>query len=536
MFFRSLARASTLFSAFVAALLTLLTTASHATTPVWTGAPIAAQFVNNRVIINLKDQGVLRGGPTINVSIGQVFVDGQPSTTVGVTLPFQSGICLAIEDEGFDVESTTVTVLLTATNGLDETATQEVDIVRQDGGSVDPENSQQVNACFDPNSRPDADAGPDQTVNQGATVTLDGSGSSDADPDTVLTYTWFDLTEDRTLGQSTTPQLQVVLAPGVHDIELSVTDDSGDGEIGFDIDNVEITVNNAVLPTANAGPDQTINDTDGLSGEVVTLNGTASTDPDGTITQYQWTQQIDPDNIATLGEEATITVRLDDGVNTIRLEVTDDAGNNSFDEVIITVNGPTQPTANAGPDRNVADSDGEPGESVTLDASASTDPDGQIASYQWLRRIDVEQTESLGFGQTLTVTLPDGENDILLIVTDTSQNQSNDSVLITVAEPSEEVDLSDIPNLTPNQRRMANKLDGMCDALAQREADEVSLSVDQVDLLSKCRGIRSAQNSTANQIRARRRCCSRTRSTRASWIDSSRCAAARRASASPAST
>jgi outer membrane autotransporter protein len=500
MFFRSLARASTLFSAFVAALFMFLTTAAHATVPVWTGAPIAAQFVNNNVIINLKDQGVLRGGPTINVSVDAIFVDGQPSASVSVVNAFQGGICLGIGDQGF--EGTTVTVRLTATNGLDQSATQEVDIVRQDGGSVDPENSQQVTACFDQNSPPVADAGPDQTVNQGATVTLDGSGSSDADADTVLTYTWFDLNEDRTLGQSTTPQLQVVLAPGVHDIELSVTDDSGDGETGFALDNVQITVNNAVLPSASAGLDQTVNDTDGLSGEVVTLNGSASTDPDGTIAEYQWGLQIDPETIQPLGTGATITVRLADGINDVRLQVTDNAGNDSTDDVVITINAPAVPTANAGPDRNVADSDGQAGERVTLDASASTDPDDAIASYEWLRVVDVEQSESLGFGQQLTVTLPDGDNTIILVVTDNSENTSTDTVVITVAEPSPEVTLSEIPNLTPNQRRMANKLDGMCDALAQREADEVSLSVDQVDLLAKCRGIRTALNSTANQIEA----------------------------------
>lgn len=408
MFFRSLARASTLFSvsALAGVMLTLLTTAAHAAEPVWTGAPIQAQFVNNDLIINLKDQGVLRGGPPINVAVGTVFVDGQPSVTVSVTNAFQGGICLNIGDRGFDVESTTITVQLTATNGLRETSTQEVDIVRQDGGSVDPENSQQVQDCFDPNSRPTANAGPDQTVNDGATVTLDGSASTD-DPGGVLTYTWFDNTADKTLGSGTTPQLQVTLAPGVHDIELTVTDESGDGEIDTDADNVQITVGAAVAPTANAGADRTI-----------------------------------------------------------------------------------------------PDSDGEPGESVTLDASASNDPDGTIVSYEWSRLVDAETSELLGNGATLTVTLPDGANQITLVVTDNAGRVSTDQVVITVGVPPEEVELSDIPNLTPNERRMANKLDGMCGALAQRESNEQSLSVDQVDLLTKCRGIRSASNSTANQIQA----------------------------------
>jgi hypothetical protein len=39
------------------------------------------------------------------------------------------------------------------------------------------------------NQNPIANAGPDQTVNEGDSVTLDGSGSTDPDSDT-LTYTW----------------------------------------------------------------------------------------------------------------------------------------------------------------------------------------------------------------------------------------------------------------------------------------------------------------------------------------------------------
>ena len=259
-------------------------------------------------------------------------------------------------------------------------------------------------------------------------------------------------------------------------------------------------------PTANAGPDRTINDTDGADGESVTLDasGTVDPDPDNTLT-YTW---FDITTDSTLGTSTSpqLTVTLAQGVHDIDLLVTDDSGeegsDSSNDEVTITINAPVIPTANAGPDRNVPDSDGQPGESITLDGSASTDTDGTIASYTWFRRIDAESTEELGTGQTLTVTLPDGTNDIELVVADNAGNQSADRVLITIAVAPEDVELSEIPNLTPNQRRMANKLDGMCDALAQRELDEVALTADQADLLTKCRGIRSTANTTANQIEA----------------------------------
>ena len=98
--------------------------------------------------------------------------------------------------------------------------------------------------------------------------------------------------------------------------------------------------------------------------------------------------------------------------------------------------------------------------------------------------------------------LPDGVNNIILAVIDNAGIPSVDTVVITVAEALEDVVLSEIPNLTPNQRRMAGKLDGMCDALAALDSGETPLTGDRADLLAKCRGLRSVANSITNQIDA----------------------------------
>jgi outer membrane autotransporter protein len=414
MFFRSLARASILFGAFVGAL--LLTTATHAAAPVWSGNPIRADFDDTLLRINLKTQDVIRGGPPVNVTVGNVIVDGQISSVVGIQPfnPFQANtVCLQIQDVDFTpATNTTVAVQITATNGLQQSATFTIPVVLQPGPSIDLDNVPQVQACLDPNAAPVANAGLDQTRNDtdgqaGENVTLNGSASSDPNPGTVLTYTWFDGARTPIAGPTTAPTAVVHLAAGTHTITLQVRDDSGDSEIGF-----------------------------------------------------------------------------------------------AEDELQITVNGPAIPTANAGPDRNIPDSDGEPGESVTLDGSGSTDTDGTLASFTWSRQVNVEQTELLGTGQTLTVRLPDGANDIILVVTDNAGIPSVDNVTINVAEAAADVVLSEIPNLTPNERRMANKLDGMCDALAALESGEAQLTGDQLDLLTKCRGLRSAVNSVANQVDA----------------------------------
>ena len=64
----------------------------------------------------------------------------------------------------------------------------------------------------------------------------------------------------------------------------------------------------------------------------VVLDGTGSTDPDGTIVSYTWTGSPDPDDIA------QPTVHLPAGVHTFSLVVTDNDGNDSdADTVTITV-------------------------------------------------------------------------------------------------------------------------------------------------------------------------------------------------------
>jgi len=85
-------------------------------------------------------------------------------------------------------------------------------------------------------------------------------------------------------------------------------------------------------PVADAGMDQTVTDADDSGAEDVTLDGSASTDADGTIASWSWA--VDGTEIAT-GEMATVS--FDVGVTTVVLTVTDDGGATGTDEVMITV-------------------------------------------------------------------------------------------------------------------------------------------------------------------------------------------------------
>ncbi|MEN6384976.1 MAG: LamG-like jellyroll fold domain-containing protein [Phycisphaerales bacterium] len=92
-----------------------------------------------------------------------------------------------------------------------------------------------------------------------------------------------------------------------------------------------------LAPTANAGQDQTVQDTDGNGSQSVTLNSAGSSDSDGTISSYTWLE-----NNASIASGASPTVNLTVGTHTITLRVTDNGGLTATDIVVITVTAPTQ--------------------------------------------------------------------------------------------------------------------------------------------------------------------------------------------------
>ncbi|MGH6690241.1 MAG: S8 family serine peptidase, partial [Gammaproteobacteria bacterium] len=85
-------------------------------------------------------------------------------------------------------------------------------------------------------------------------------------------------------------------------------------------------------PLADAGADQTVTDDDRDGTELVRLDGTASSDPDGTIATYAWRE-----GTTSIAEGATPDVWLSVGAHTLTLEVTDDDGDSATDTLVVTV-------------------------------------------------------------------------------------------------------------------------------------------------------------------------------------------------------
>ncbi|HJT48897.1 MAG TPA: PKD domain-containing protein, partial [Nitrososphaeraceae archaeon] len=276
-----------------------------------------------------------------------------------------------------------------------------------------PTSPPQLRSQVTTNSPPIADAGhsrPDQTVNEGSLVTLDGSASHDPDGDT-LTYAWTQTSGPPVQLSNPNSAKSTFTAPSnlqqdiTLNFELTVTDSGGLSS--FDIVSILVKHNSTPPPPPPPNPppaadnppiadaghsaDKIVNE-----GSLVTLDGSASHDPDGDTLTYAWTQTSGPpvQLSSPTGSTTTFTapsnLQQDTTLN-FKLTVTDSHGMSSSDTASILVKHtgttpppPPPPPSNSapiavvGPDQTVNGST-----TVTLDGSASHDPDGDPITFMW---------------------------------------------------------------------------------------------------------------------------------------------------------
>ena len=190
---------------------------------------------------------------------------------------------------------------------------------------------------------------------------------------------------------------------------------------------------NSKPPIAIAGPDQVIT----LPTDSISLDGSASNDPDGTISEWLWTRISGPVsfNISSSATAKTLVKNLVAGVYQFELKVTDAGGLFSKDTVQITLNTVTNqsPVANAGADQTIT----LPINTTALDGSASTDPDNNITAYAWTK-ISGPSTFNIADAnavQTHVTNLTEGVYQFELKVTDAGGLFSKDTMQVTVNAP-----------------------------------------------------------------------------------------------------
>jgi len=284
---------------------------------------------------------------------------------------------------------------------------------------------------------PTADAGPDRTVDAGTPVTLDGSASSDPEGD-ALTYRWALTTAPAgsVAALSSTSVARPGFTPavaGVYVFTLTVDD----GTLVSVPDTVQLTAvapGNAP-PVARAGADSLTE-----AGTAVTLDGGASSDPDGDALTYLW-QVTDrpvgstalPDPADALAPSFTPDVA---GVYVLSLTVNDGSLASAPDPVQVTATAPVDlaPVADAGPDQGVS-----VWTPVTLDGTASRDPEGAALTFLWtLTAVPAGSTAALS-GATVPAPglTPDvaGTYEVSLTVNDGAQDSAPDTVRVTASDP-----------------------------------------------------------------------------------------------------
>jgi len=264
------------------------------------------------------------------------------------------------------------------------------------------------------------------TPNPDDEITLDAGGSSDNG--TIVKYEWdtdgdgyYSDYDDPADGETATATFD---SGGSYTVGLRVTDDSGN----TDETTTTITVDNpAPEPSFDYSPSTPNPD------DQITLDASDSSDLDGEIVSYEWDTDgdgyysdfDDPSD----GESATVSFDSG-GTYTVGLRITDNGGKTTTTTKHITVDNP-KPTA----DIQIRPIPPRPDTDITLDASDSSDLDGEIVSYEW----DTDDDGRYGGyndapdGETTTVSFDtEGEYLVSVEVTDNGGATATDQFRITV--------------------------------------------------------------------------------------------------------
>jgi hypothetical protein len=342
------------------------------------------------------------------------------------------------------------------------------------------------------NVAPTANPGPSQNVVVGAVVSMDGSASKDSDGGS-LTFKWTLIGKPIGSAASLTnptypnPKFTADLA-GNYVVSLVVNDGKANSTVATV--SVTATVANAA-PVANAGVNQNV-----VIASTVTLDGTASTDANNDSLSYKWVLQSKPaTSSATLtgATSAKPTFKADiAGTYVATLVVSDGKANSELAAVSILASATNlAPVAKPGVNQNVVT-----GTKVSVDASASSDPNGDTITYRWsLLFKPVGSTATLSSASTVSASFTaDLAGTYLLGLTVNDGKVDSPVVVLTVTAA--KLNAVPVANAGTNQNVTAATLTTL-DGTASTDADLDGLSYTW-SLISKPSSSNAALSSTTS--------------------------------------
>ncbi|MGH1550676.1 PKD domain-containing protein [Leifsonia poae] len=242
----------------------------------------------------------------------------------------------------------------TASHTYGAAGTYTVTLTVTDNASATATTSQQVTVAPIPNQPPTASF---STTTSGLTVNSDASASSDPDG-TIVDYAWN--WGDGATGSGVTSN-HTYAAGGTYTVTLTTKDNS----------NATTSSTKQVTVTAPNQP-PTAAFTSSSTGLVLSVDGSTSSDPDGTIGSYAWNFG---DGGTASGATASHTY-ASAGTYTVTLTVTDNQSATGTTTKQVTVTAANQPPT-------AAFTSSSAGLVLSVDGSTSSDPDGTIGSYAW---------------------------------------------------------------------------------------------------------------------------------------------------------
>jgi hypothetical protein len=208
------------------------------------------------------------------------------------------------------------------------------------------------------NEPPVANAGADQSVDEGSPVVLNAAGSMDPD-DGIATFEWRQIQGPEVVLSNPSSTSPAFTTPDVGPqgtslvFQLTVTDAGG----LQDTDNCTVIVTwDNMEPVADAGPDQ-----QAVLGDDVVLDGSNSTDPDGLELEYQWRQTfgipvvLSDATSASPHFEVPMDASFEGAVLTFELTVSDNGGLQGVDTCQVVVEAVAEPEDTTPPTVTIED-------------------------------------------------------------------------------------------------------------------------------------------------------------------------------------